>query len=100
MSTAERIRRELERALAPEILEVHDDSHMHAGHAGARPGGETQFRVRVVAAAFRGISRAERHRRVYGLPADALAGQLHALPVPTETPEGAPQAIAGRDRAN
>ena len=64
MGMAERIREKLEGALAPEGLDIADESALHAAHAGARPGGETHFRVAVVSRAFAGLSRVERHRRV------------------------------------
>ncbi len=80
------IRAKLTAALAPAVLDVVDESHLHAGHAGARPGGETHFRVRVVAAAFAGKSRLERQRLVYRTLADELAGGVHALAMTTLTP--------------
>ncbi|MBM3511175.1 MAG: BolA family transcriptional regulator [Alphaproteobacteria bacterium] len=81
------IRAKLTAALAPAALDIVDESHLHAGHAGARPGGETHFRVRVVAAAFAGQSRVERQRLVYRTLADELAGGVHALAMTTLTPE-------------
>ena len=73
-------------ALAPTSLDVVDESHLHAGHAGARPGGETHFRLDVVSAAFEGQSRVDRHRLVNGLLAQAFARGLHALAVKARTP--------------
>ena len=64
MNVAHRIRDKLTSALNPTTLEIVDESHRHAGHAGARPGGETHFRVEVVAAVFQGKSRLERQRLV------------------------------------
>jgi BolA protein len=81
------IRAKLTAALAPAALDIVDESHLHAGHAGARPGGETHFRVRVVAAAFAGKSRVERQRLVYRTLADELAGGVHALAMTTLTPD-------------
>jgi BolA family transcriptional regulator, general stress-responsive regulator len=81
MTAAERIRAKLEAGLKPERLDVIDDSHRHAGHAGARPGGETHFRVEIVAAAFAGKSRLERQRAVYAVLAEELAGGVHALQI-------------------
>lgn len=83
---ADRIRRKLTDALAPARLEVNDESHRHAGHAGARPEGETHFDVTVVSAAFEGKSRVERQRMVYALLADELAERVHALALTTKTP--------------
>lgn len=87
MSIADRIRQKLGAALKPTRLAVHDDSHRHAGHAGARPGGETHFRVEIVSAAFAGESRVARQRRVYAILADELAERVHALQLTTLTPE-------------
>ncbi len=76
--------------LAPQALAVVDESHLHAGHAGARPEGETHFRVEVVSAAFEGKSRVERHRIVNGLLDPAFKRGLHALAVRARAPsEGA-----------
>jgi BolA protein len=83
---AARIREKLVTALAPSALEIHDDSAKHAGHAGARPGGETHFRVRVVSAEFAGLSRIERQRKVYALLAEELAERVHALALETKAP--------------
>jgi BolA protein len=81
-----RIRRKLESALAPEKLDVIDESHRHAGHAGARPEGETHFRVEIVSAAFDGKSRVERQRLVYEILAEELKDRVHALALTTRTP--------------
>ncbi len=72
--------------LAPAHLAVVDESHLHAGHSGARPGGETHFRVDVVSAAFDGKSRVDRHRVVNALLAEAFERGLHALAVKARTP--------------
>ncbi len=87
LSVAAAIRRKLTAALSPTRLEIVDDSHRHAGHAGARPEGETHFRVEIVAAAFAGRSRVERQRMVYAALADELASRVHALALATRTPE-------------
>ena len=76
MSIAESIRTKLTAAFAPTSLEVIDESHLHAGHVGARPEGETHFRVVMTAAAFGGLSRVDRQRRVYDLLAPELAGPV------------------------
>ena len=90
MRVADRIRAALTAALAPESLVIVDESHRHADHAGARPGGETHFRVEIVAAAFEGKSRLERQRLVYAALASEMANQIHALSLVTRTPgEGA-----------
>lgn len=87
MTMADRIRAKLEAGLNPVRLAIFDDSHRHQGHSGARPGGETHFRVEVVAAAFTGLSRIERQRRIYALLAEELAGQVHALQLAALAPE-------------
>jgi BolA protein len=80
-AVAEHIRESLERAFAPERLEVVDDSDRHAGHAGARAGGESHFNVVIVAEAFHGLSRVERHRQVNAAVRAAFDGGLHALSI-------------------
>lgn len=72
--------------LAPTFLDVVDESHLHAGHAGARPEGETHFRLDVVSAAFEGRGRVERHRIVNAALEDAFQRGLHALAVRARTP--------------
>jgi BolA family transcriptional regulator, general stress-responsive regulator len=89
MSVAEGIRAKLTAGLEPIRLVIRDESHRHAGHAGARPEGETHFRIEIVAAAFIGESRIARQRRVYQLLAEELAGRVHALSLATLTPEEA-----------
>ncbi len=75
------IARRLMEALSPSELQVIDESHLHAGHAGARPGGESHYRIRVVAQAFAGKSRLERHRMIHSALAEELKGGIHALAV-------------------
>lgn len=89
MSMAETIERKLTTALTPQRLEVRDDSHKHAGHAGWREGGETHFHVTVVAEAFAGESRVARQRKVYQVLAEELADSVHALQLVTLTPQEA-----------
>jgi BolA protein len=86
MAKADIIAQKLSAAFAPSELSVEDDSAKHAGHAGARPGGETHFSVRIVAQAFAGLSRVERHRRVYAALSGELADSIHALALTTLTP--------------
>jgi BolA protein len=64
MNTKGIITNKLSEAFSPESLDVSDESHLHEGHAGHRPGGETHFRVYIVSAAFEGKSRIERHRMI------------------------------------
>jgi BolA protein len=86
MSRHSRIVEILEKAFAPQSLEVEDDSARHAGHAGARQGGETHFNVMMAAAGFEGMSRVARSRAVN----EALAGEfetgLHALSLTLRAP--------------
>ncbi|HEX6094175.1 MAG TPA: BolA family protein [Dongiaceae bacterium] len=91
MRVADRIRSKLQAAFAPTRLAVTDDSARHKGHAGARPEGETHFTVEIVSAAFVGMSRVERQRRIYGVLAEELAGPVHALSLSARAPgeEGA-----------
>ena len=86
MSMADRIRAKIEAGLAPQRFALFDDSHRHAGHAGAREGGETHFRLEIVSAAFTGKSRVERQRQVYGLLAAEMAERVHALQLTTLAP--------------
>jgi BolA family transcriptional regulator, general stress-responsive regulator len=74
-----RIETTLTQAFTPLSLEVIDESHQHAGHAGARPEGETHYRVRMVTPAFAGLSRVEMHRRVNASLLPEFDRGLHAL---------------------
>ena len=80
------IEQKLQSAFQPDELQVVDESHLHAGHVGARPEGETHFRVTLVASAFAGKSRVERHRMVNAALAEELAGPVHALAVQASAP--------------
>ena len=84
---ADRIRAKLAQALVPSRLAVRDESHRHAGHAGARPEGETHFHVEIAAAVFAGKSRIARQRLIYQVLAEELAGPVHALSLIALTPE-------------
>ena len=86
MSMAEQIENKLSRAFAPTRIAVFDDSHKHRGHAGARPEGETHFRVELVSPRFEGLGRVERQRLVYAELASELAGSVHALQLKVLTP--------------
>ena len=83
MTVARTMRRKLTDRLAPTRLAIIDESHRHAGHAGARPEGETHFAVTVVSAAFSGLNRVARQRLVYQTLADELATRVHALSLTT-----------------
>jgi BolA protein len=84
---AARIETALTDAFTPALLIVTDDSAQHAGHAGAQPGGETHFSVRMVSEAFRGQSRVARSRAVHAALEAEFAGGLHALALTLRTPE-------------
>jgi BolA family transcriptional regulator, general stress-responsive regulator len=70
-------------------LDLEDQSHLHAGHAGARPSGESHFKLRAVSAAFAGKSRIDRHRMINAVLADELSGPVHALAIVAKTPDEA-----------
>ncbi|HEY4203550.1 MAG TPA: BolA family protein [Xanthobacteraceae bacterium] len=84
--TRQAITKKLNEAFAPESLDVTDESHLHAGHAGHRPGGETHFRVYIVSPAFEGKSRIDRHRMINQVLADELAAGVHALALKAQAP--------------
>ncbi len=86
MSIESRIRSKLEARFQPEALEVVNESHFHAGHAGSPGTGESHFSVAIVAAAFAGKSRIERHRLVNTELAAELAGGVHALAIKAYAP--------------
>ena len=86
MTARDTIEKKLADALHPERLSVIDESHLHEGHAGHRPGGETHFRIHIVSSSFEGKSRVERHRMINALLADDLAGGVHALALKTQAP--------------
>ena len=86
MTMQQTITEKLDAALQPARLEVIDESHLHAGHSGSRPGGETHFRVRCSADAFSGKSRIERHRIVNAALADELRMSVHALALELKAP--------------
>ena len=75
-------------ALEPAVLEIHDDSHEHVGHAGARGGGH--FSVLIVSEAFSGMSRLSRHQQVYRMVGDLVPNPVHALSIKALTPEEFP----------
>ncbi|MCW8835958.1 MAG: BolA family transcriptional regulator [Rhodospirillales bacterium] len=86
MMVADRIREKLTRELAPQRLEITDESGRHVGHAGAHPEGESHFHVEVVSEAFTGKSRVERQRMVYAALAEEMEGRIHALALSTKAP--------------
>ncbi len=87
MRVEDEIARKLRQAFAPAALEVVNDSHRHAGHAGAPGTGDSHFSIKVVSDSFAGKSRVERHRMVNEVLADELKGRIHALAIRALTPE-------------
>ena len=86
MKRSEKIRLILEEALKPQNLEVIDESSLHAGHSGAREGGETHYRVEIVSAEFVGRSRIARERMIQTLLAGEFSDGLHALSIKARAP--------------
>ena len=86
MSAKDDITKKLQEAFVPQSLDVIDESHLHEGHSGHRPGGETHYRVYIVSQAFKGKSRIERHRLINAVLAGELAGSVHALAIKAEAP--------------
>ena len=79
------IRSRLEQAFAPDELDIVDDSHRHAGHAGAKDG-RGHFRVHIVSKRFAGTKTLERHRMVYAALGDLMHSDIHALSVVALSP--------------
>jgi BolA protein len=82
----EAIRSRLVAALAPDALDIEDESQRHAGHAGARDG-RGHFRLRIISAAFEGRNAIARHRAVYAALGDLMQTDIHALAIDARTPE-------------
>ncbi|MFI4973604.1 MAG: BolA family protein [Caulobacterales bacterium] len=85
-AVADRLRHKLTAAFSPTMLEVTDDSARHAGHAGAREGGESHFNVVIQSSAFEGSSRVQRQRMINTALAEELAGPVHALSIKATAP--------------
>lgn len=86
MSVEQSIREKLKNAFTPSRLEVLNESHLHAGHAGSPGTGESHFRVEIVSDSFDGKSRVERHRLINDTLATELAGPVHALAIKAKAP--------------
>jgi BolA family transcriptional regulator, general stress-responsive regulator len=86
MRIAGAIRQRLRETLAPSRLDLVDQSALHAGHAGARPEGESHFQLTIVAEAFAGKSRIERQRMVFAALGDLMQTDIHALAITALTP--------------
>ncbi|MDZ4736086.1 MAG: BolA family protein [Rhodospirillaceae bacterium] len=87
MTRAERLERALRAALDPLSISVVDESHRHAGHAGARAEGETHYAVEILSSRFIGLSRVQRHRLVHEIVHDEFQNGLHALSLKLLAPE-------------
>ena len=83
--TVARLRERLN-TLQPQSLEIEDESHLHAGHAGTRSGGG-HYRLHIVATAFTGKNTVARHRLIYDAAGDLMRGAVHALSIRALTPE-------------
>lgn len=86
MRIEDEIREKLQAAFAPVVLQVVDESHLHAGHAGNPGGGESHFQVVISAAAFGPMSRIARHRAVHTALGADLIGRIHALGLEVSVP--------------
>ncbi|MBO0740458.1 MAG: BolA family transcriptional regulator [Hyphomicrobiaceae bacterium] len=86
MTVTATIKAKLTEAFRPLRLEVMNESHLHAGHRGSPGTGESHFRVRIVAPAFAGKTRLERHRLVHEALAAELKGKVHALALEIHAP--------------
>lgn len=86
MTRVERIRAALEQAFQPEQLQIEDQSHLHAGHAGAATG-RGHFRIDIVSASFAGMKPLQRHRAIYAALGTLMQTDIHALSVGARTPE-------------
>ncbi len=86
MSVEAEMRRKLEEAFQPQLLEIENDSHRHAGHAGSPGTGDSHFNVAMISASFEGQNRVARQRAVYACLADELKGPVHALALKLKAP--------------
>lgn len=82
----DKIKALLEAAFSPESIEIEDDSHLHAGHAGAK-GGAGHYRLTIIAESFAGRHTVARHRLVYAALASMMPGEIHALQINAYTPD-------------
>jgi len=87
MNRAKRIEQTLSDVFRPVQLTVTDESHLHAGHVGSAPGGETHYRVEIVSEHFLKKSRLQRHRLVNEALDSELQSGLHALAIRASTPD-------------
>ncbi|MCF8475047.1 MAG: BolA family transcriptional regulator [Emcibacter sp.] len=87
MTVAQTIEEKLKKALTVSKIEVIDESYKHAGHAGAREGGESHFKLFIIASDFQGKNRVMRQREIYRILKDEMAGPIHALSIDARSPE-------------
>ncbi len=88
-SVAQKITEKITKALSPDQISVEDESHLHAGHIGSRPEGETHFRLTVVSDRFKGMTPVNRHRLINETLVEELQGPVHALAIKAMTPDEA-----------
>lgn len=81
MTVKNQIEKKLKNQLQPTLLEVIDESQLHAGHQHGRPEGESHFRIRISSPAFVDLSRVQSHRLIHDCIKDELAGPIHALAI-------------------
>ena len=86
MSIAKNMEAKLKDALKPQLLEVKNISHLHAGHAGDNGTGESHFIVKIVSDAFEGQSRIARHRMIHEILSAEMEASIHALSIKAQTP--------------
>ncbi len=87
MSIAETIEEKLRAALNVTKIKVIDESHKHAGHAGAPGSGESHFQLAIVSSDFTGKNRVARQREIYKVLKAEMAGPIHALSIDAKSPE-------------
>ncbi len=85
--TIQHLTKKIETALSVEHIEIIDESHLHAGHAGARPGGNSHFRAFIVSPDFEKINRVRRHQIICKILANEMQSHIHALALSTLTPK-------------
>ena len=86
MSRVETIEARLNSALSPESMDIVDDSHKHAGHAGAKSGGG-HFDLTIVSEQFPGLNTVMRHRLIYDALGEMMQTDIHALSIKAYSPE-------------
>ena len=83
------IKQRLKESLAPKKLQIVDESHLHAGHAGAKESGGGHFNIEIISEQFQDKSAIDRHRMIYVALGDAMGTEIHALSINAQTPEEA-----------